>query len=257
MLVIGAAIRASSPPFKRFAEGISALHLRGPAPECDKTSRKVAAMLYAPPHFLPADHAVAHEAVRRQPFASLVSETADGPFASHLPMLIDAEGGPNGRLVGHIARANPHWKCARPDRPALAIFSGPGAYVSPGWYPSKTRDGKAVPTWNYTVVQARGPLRWIDDPVALRDIVERLTDRFEAGRKERWRLSDAPDSYIAAMLRGIIGVEMTIEDLVFKQKLSQNRTVEDQAGVIAGLGSETDEAAQAVASLMSTAPLRA
>lgn len=213
-------------------------------------------MLYAPPHFSSDDRAAALAALHHQPFASLVSETADGPFASHLPMLFTAGDGSHDRLIGHIARANPHWKLATAGRPALAIFSGPGAYVSPGWYPSKKHDGKAVPTWNYTVVQARGPVRWIDDPVELRAIVSRLTDRFEADRPERWQLSDAPDGYIAAMLRGIIGIEMTITDLIFKRKLSQNRTVEDQAGVVAGLGAEQDAGGHALATLMDKSQAR-
>lgn len=207
-------------------------------------------MLYAPPHFTTEDRAAALAALDRQPFASLVSETADGPFASHLPMLFDAEGGGHGRLIGHIARANPHWKLALPDRPALAIFLGPDAYVSPSWYPSKTAEGKAVPTWNYTVVQVRGRLTWIEDPGALRAIVQRLTDRFEAGRPERWQLSDAPESYITAMLRGIVGLSLGIDEIIFKQKLSQNRTGEDRSGVITGLADEAGGRAAALRALM-------
>ncbi|HRJ69379.1 MAG TPA: FMN-binding negative transcriptional regulator, partial [Beijerinckiaceae bacterium] len=174
----------------------------------------------------------------------------DGPFASHLPMLFEPAGGPNGRLIGHVARANPHWKLALPGRPSLAIFSGPDAYVSPNWYPSKKVEGKAVPTWNYVVVQARGMLRWIDDAADLRRIVTVLTDRFEAQRPAPWQVSDAPESYIAAMLRGIVGVELVIDTLAFKQKLSQNRSTEDRDGVVAGLADDPEDAGKELRALM-------
>lgn len=207
-------------------------------------------MLYNPPHFRLDDIATARARMEAQPFAMLVTDSAEGPFASHLPLLFEPTPGPFGRLVGHIARANPHWKVADAGKPALAAFVGPHAYVSPNWYPSKKAEGKAVPTWNYSVVQARGSLRWFDDPAELRSVVERLTDRFEGGRPAPWTVSDAPESYIAAMLRGIVGVEMTITAIEAKDKLSQNRSEEDRAGVLAGLLQEPGPGAAGVLALM-------
>jgi len=123
---------------------------------------------------------------------------------------------------------------------ALAIFQGPHAYVSPAWYPSKQQHGKAVPTWNYAVVHVRGPLRIVEDPHGLRAIVERLTERHEAGRPDPWRVADAPPDYIELMLGKIVGIEMPIVKLVGKWKASQNRSASDRAGVIHGLATERD-----------------
>lgn len=207
-------------------------------------------MLYNPPHFRTEDLAAAQDRIDAQPFAMLVTAGPDGPFVSHLPLLLDRQAGGMGRLVGHVARANPHWKVAAEPQTALAVFSGPNSYVSPSWYPSKTAEGKAVPTWNYRVVQVKGRLSWFNDAEALRDVVTRLTDRFETGRADRWHVTDAPESYVTAMLRGIVGVSIEIEAIEAKDKLSQNRTVEDQDGVIAGLAGEEGAGAAAVAALM-------
>ena len=138
------------------------------------------------------------------------------------------------RLGGHVARANPLWREAD-GRRVLAIFHGAQAYVSPGWYPSKVRHGRMVPTWNYSLVQAHGRLRAIDDPAWLRAFLERLTARHESGRAVPWQVSDAPDDFIAATMRAIVGFEIEVDRLEGKFKLSQNRSGEDQAGVMAGL----------------------
>jgi transcriptional regulator len=134
-----------------------------------------------------------------------------------------------GVLRGHVARANTVWKAD--DGAALAIFLGPHAYVSPSWYPSKAATGKAVPTWNYITVHARGAIRWIQDGDWLRNHVTALSDTHEAGRAEPWKVGDAPASYIDGLLRAIVGFELTIEKLEGKYKLSQNRDVADREGV--------------------------
>jgi len=168
---------------------------------------------------------VLHDAVRRIGFATLITQ---GLEANHLPMLFQ-----DGVLRGHVARANPVWKSGEGE--ALAIFLGPHAYVSPNWYPSKAETGKAVPTWNYITVHARGPIRWIQDADWLRANVTALSDTHEAGRPAPWKIGDAPASYIDGLLRAIVGFELRVEKLEGKYKLSQNRDAVDYAGARDGL----------------------
>jgi len=177
--------------------------------------------MYVPDHFREDRPDVLHEAVRRIGFATLVTKDLD---ANHLPMLLDGN-----VLRGHVARANPVWK--QGDGTALAIFLGPHAYVSPNWYPSKAETGKAVPTWNYITVHARGIIRWIQDGEWLRANVTALAQAHEAGQPAPWQVSDAPASYVDSLLRAIVGFELTIETLQGKYKLSQNRDAADRAGV--------------------------
>ncbi len=177
--------------------------------------------MYVPDHFREDRPEVLHEAMRRIGFATLVTHDLD---ANHLPMLLEGN-----VLVGHVARANPVWKAG--EGAALAIFLGPHAYVSPNWYPSKAETGKAVPTWNYITVHARGTIRWVQDPDWLRAHVTALSQAHESGRAEPWTVSDAPAGYIDTMLRGIVGFELAIETLEGKYKLSQNRDAADRAGV--------------------------
>jgi len=177
--------------------------------------------MYVPDHFREDRPEVLADAVRRIGFATLVTT---GLEANHLPMLL---GG--GVLRGHVARANPVWK--QGDGAALAIFLGAHAYVSPGCYPSKALTGKAVPTWNYITVHARGAIRWIQDSGWLRSHVTALSDAHEEKRAEPWKVGDAPASYIDSLLRAIVGFELTIQTLEGKYKLSQNRDAADRDGV--------------------------
>ncbi len=180
--------------------------------------------MYTPDHFREDRPEVLRDAVWQIAFATLITRDLD---ANHLPMLLEG-----GTLRGHVARANPVWK--QGDGDALAIFLGPHAYVSPGWYPSKAETGKAVPTWNYITVHARGRIRWIQDADWLRAHVGALSDSHEAGRDAPWAAADAPESYLATMLRAIVGFELTIETLEGKWKLSQNRDAADRDGVREG-----------------------
>lgn len=182
--------------------------------------------MYIPDHFREARREVLHDTMRQIGFATLVTQGLD---ANHLPMLLDAPVHGSAVLRGHVARANTVWKSGEGE--ALAIFLGPHAYVSPGWYPSKTETGKAVPTWNYTTVQARGPIRWIQDAGWLRAHVTALSQAHESPRPEPWTIDEAPESYIAAMLRGIVGFELEIAQLDGKYKLSQNRDTADREAV--------------------------
>lgn len=163
--------------------------------------------------------------------AQLITVGADGlPDATFLPVLWEGD-----RLVGHVARANPHWRRIVTDSPALAIVTGPDAYVSPRWYATKAEHGKVVPTWNYSVVHLRGRILVHDDPDWVRALVTRLTDRHEQPREEPWHVTDAPEDYVTKSLRAIVGVELVVEQVEAKAKLSQNRSDEDRAGVAAGL----------------------
>ncbi|HVE23738.1 MAG TPA: FMN-binding negative transcriptional regulator [Acidocella sp.] len=198
--------------------------------------------MYIPPAFAENDPAELHAIMRTASLPILVSPTAEGLIATHLPLSFQAPD----RIVGHFARANPHWRNFTPDADSLAIFTAMDGYVSPSWYPTKAETGKVVPTWNYTAVHATGRLEIIEDPEALREIVTSLTDRFEAGREKPWAVSDAPPDYVAAMLKGIVGVVLHVTKLEGKSKLSQNKSRADQEGVAAGAATENPALAEAM-----------
>ena len=175
--------------------------------------------------------------------AQLVTVGEDGvPDATFLPVLWEGV-----RLVGHLARANGHWRRIVDGSPALAVVTGPDTYVSPGWYATKAEHGRVVPTWNYSVVHLRGAVAVHDDPTWVRDLVTRLTERHERGRAEPWAVTDAPDDYVAKFLRPIVGVELTVSSVEAKAKLSQNRSDEDRAGVAAGLVADGRDPSRLVA----------
>ena len=206
--------------------------------------------MYLPNHFEESRVDVMHALAREHPLATLVTLGAGGLNANHVPLEVDPEPAPLGTLRGHVARANPVWRELTAGVEALAIFQGPSTYVSPAWYATKRETGKVVPTYNYAVVHAYGPLRIVEDAAWLRGLVERLTRRFEAGRAEPWQVSDAPAGFIDAQLRAIVGIEISVSRLLGKWKLSQNRSAADRAGVMAGLGASADPAATAVARMM-------
>lgn len=185
------------------------------------------------------------------PLAALVTSSSEGLIATHLPLLVDRTRGSLGTLAGHVARANPQQRQAREGDEALVIFSAHDAYITPAFYPTKARDGKVVPTWNYVAVHAYGALRFVSDPTALRRHLEALTSRHEASREQPWSVSDAPDDYIARMMGAIVGVEIEITRLEGKWKMSQNRADADIAGVIRGLGASSSPEDQAVAAIVS------
>ena len=152
-------------------------------------------------------------------------------------MLFDPEDGPYGTLRGHVARGNPQWRDVGREADGLAIFDGPDAYVSPAWYAEKRLTGKVVPTWNYITVQAQGRLTVRHEPEWLLPHVRRLVDRHEQQRPDPWSLDDAPAGYIESQARAIVGLEIRIDRLEAKRKLSQNRSDADITGTIVGLGS--------------------
>jgi len=191
--------------------------------------------MFIPAHFEETRLEVLHDLVRRHPLATVVTLDPEGLNANHIPLELDPAPLPFGTLRGHVSRANPMWRNFSSDLDALVIFQGPEIYITPSWYQTKQDSGKVVPTWNYAVVHAYGPLRIIEDPDWLRSLVERLTDHNEAQRCEPWAVADAPGDYIEGQLRGIVGIEVAIARLLGKWKVSQNRPEADRKGVATGL----------------------
>jgi transcriptional regulator len=191
--------------------------------------------MYLQDHFRVEDVPQMHALMRARPFATLVSAGSAGLFASHLPTVLKDDG-PYGVIECHLARANPHCKDLAEGNEALMIFQGPDGYITPGWYPSKVQHGKVVPTWNFAVVHTYGRPEVMQDKDWLRRHVGELTAQQEKDEATPWALSDAPDSYIEAMLRGIVGFRFAITRLEGKWKMSQNREMQDRAGVVKGLG---------------------
>lgn len=196
--------------------------------------------MYIPDHFRPTAIDVA-ELLANLAAADLVSATADGLLATMLPLIHEAPGssedaGEHGRLLGHLARNNRQWRAAVIGE-VMVIVRGPDAYISPAWYATKGEHGRVVPTWNYVTAHIHGRLIVHDDPAWVEANVRALTDRHEAARAEPWAVDDAPRPYIEGQLRAIVGIEIAISRIEAKFKLSQNRSVEDVDGAIAGLES--------------------
>lgn len=191
--------------------------------------------MYRPPHFREDRLDVLHAAMRTHPLATLVTHGPEGLTANHIPFLIE-DGGEWGVLRAHLARANGQLEQLRAGGEALAVFQGPQAYVSPSWYATKAETHKVVPTWNYVAVHCWGAPRVIEDAEWLRDQIGRLTRAQEEGRAEPWAVEDAPADYVAAQIRGIVGLEIPIARIEGKWKASQNRSDADRAGVADGLG---------------------
>ena len=196
--------------------------------------------MYIPPYFKEARIEVLHGLIRAQKLAAVVTSGPKGMIASHIPLVLDPNPAPFGTLRGHLARANPQWRDFSPDIPALVIFSGPQSYISPSWYASKQEHGRVVPTWNYAVVHAYGHLALFEDKERLRRNVEDLTRMNEASFPEPWQVDDAPAEYVDGLLAAIIGIEIPIDRLEGKWKMSQNRPAADRTGVVEGLRSVAD-----------------
>ena len=206
--------------------------------------------MYTPSAFALDDLPALHQQMLDTRLAILVTDGAHGLQASHLPLLLDPNEGPNGTLYGHLARANPHWHDLQAGAEALVIFAGADAYVSPAFYPAKAEHGKVVPTWNYVAVHAYGKAEVFSDAERLLTLVSALTDRHESGRAQPWKVADAPTDYIDGMLKAIVGFALPIQRLEGKRKLSQNRSTADIAGVREGLAASPDPHDQALAHLM-------
>ena len=193
--------------------------------------------MYQPPHFREERPEVLTALIRAHPLGLLISAGGeDGPVANPIPFLFDdapEDGGPP-RLLAHLSRANAQWR-EIDGAPVLVVFQGADAYITPSWYETKRETGKVVPTWNYAIVQARGRARVFDDTAWLRAQVTALTARHEAAEARPWSLDDAPDAFIDAQLKGIVGLVVEITHLDGKWKVSQNRKESDRKGVVDGL----------------------
>jgi len=200
--------------------------------------------MYLPTVFAEKDAAFIADFVDRHPLATVVISGHDGLLVDHIPFIRDGELTVGHRLIAHAAKANSLWRALDTGAPAVLVFSGAGAYVSPSFYPSKQTTHEVVPTWNYVAIHIHGRLTCTRDDAETRAIVDRLTNKMEATRADPWKMSDAPAHYIDQMLQGVVGLVFQIEAIVAKTKASQNRLPEDRAGVLAGLTSseETSEA---------------
>lgn len=194
--------------------------------------------MYQPPHFREDDLATQHALIRAHPLGLLITAGTGGLMANPVPFLIEPDDAPLGMLRAHLARANPQWQAIRDGAEALIVFQGVNSYVTPSWYRTKAETGKVVPTWNYAVVQARGTARAIEEPAWLRAHVEALTARHEGGRTLPWKVGDAPEPFVAAQIKGIVGIEIAISAIEGKWKVSQNRPEADREGVVRGMTEE-------------------
>jgi transcriptional regulator len=198
--------------------------------------------MFVPDHFKLGGVAEQHALMRAYPFAALITMSDAGYEVTHLPTVLKSEG-ELGLVECHVSRANPHWRAMAKSGRGLLIYTGPQAYITPGWYPSKAAHGKVVPTWNYAVVHAHGTAEVVDDRDWLVRHVSELTDQQEAGTPTPWATSDAPGDFVAVLSRGIVGLRFAIERLEGKSKMSQNRELPDRDGVVSGLqarGSQED-----------------
>lgn len=200
--------------------------------------------MYSPAHFNESRPDILRDLMGQHPLATIVSDSGTGLVADHIPLLHEPGTGPHGRLIGHVAKANPLWR-APPEREHLVIFQGPSAYISPAWYATKAETGRVVPTWNYAVVHATATLTAFHDRPALLALLEKLTDRHERRQPKPWKVADAPADYVERMLESIVGIALQITKLEGKWKVSQNQPAANRRGVAAGLAAEGgDDAAQ-------------
>lgn len=208
--------------------------------------------MYRPPHFAVDDLDRQHDLMVRRPLGLLVTRGEAGLAANPIPFVLDRDRGPFGTLRCHVARANPVWRDFDTKGEVLVVFSDVDRYVTPSWYETKRETGKVVPTWNYATVHAHGRMTAIEDPAWLSAQIRALTDRHESDRPEPWAVSDAPEPFISAQMRGIVGLEIPISRLEGKWKVSQNRPEPDRTGVAEGMEAEGEDAAHRMAELVRT-----
>jgi Transcriptional regulator len=191
--------------------------------------------MYIPKHFGETNLDVMQALMSDYPLSTLVTLSADGLNANHIPLHWVDNGSDYGCLRGHVARANPMWTYVNQGFEVLAIFQSENAYISPSWYATKQQTGKVVPTWNYAAVHAYGTMRVIDDAAWIRKQLEAMTSHHELGFPEPWMVSDAPQDFTDILIEQIVGIEITITRLQGKWKVSQNQSSENQESVIEGL----------------------
>jgi transcriptional regulator len=213
-------------------------------------------MAYPSPAFREDRIEVLHAAIHDLHFGALITHPESGFATSYLPWELDATRGPHGTLVGHLARYNPQLRVPGEGIDALVLFQGPHAYVSPSWYPGKREDPRQVPTWDYLAVEARGTLVTFGDEARLYNLLTQLTDHNESDRAHRWRVTDAPDDYVRKEMRHIVGIELRIESLIGRYKLSQNRNAADREGARGALAIASTERERDLAAAIAAAQQR-
>lgn len=206
--------------------------------------------MYLPHYHQAKDAATLLNLIDEHPLGAWVCTGAQGLIANHIPFVLDRSRGAHGTLIGHVSRANGVWRDLRPTAPSVVMFQGPQAYITPAWYPGKTAHGEVVPTWDYVVAHAHGVARAIEDRDWLLAMLERLTETQESTRPTPWRVADAPTAYIDRLLGAIVGIEITIDRLEGKHKLSQDEALADRVGTVAGLRGEQRDEARALAGLV-------
>jgi transcriptional regulator len=188
--------------------------------------------------------------IAAHPLGAWVCHAHGQLIANHIPFVLDAKHGSHGRLLAHVSRANSVWRELIGGAPSVVMFMGPSAYITPSWYPGKHQHGKVVPTWNYVTVHAHGMARAMEDTCWILDVLNRLTDTQESQRTEPWKVSDAPSAYIDKMLRAVVGIEITIDRVEGRLKVSQDENEQDRRGTVEGLQHSTDASTQVLASLV-------
>jgi transcriptional regulator len=206
--------------------------------------------MYQPAHFREDRLEVQHQFIHSNPLGHLVTLGATGLIANPLPFFIMTAASPLGTLRGHLARANPQWQQLDCRQEALVIFQGVNSYITPSWYEAKQETGKVVPTWNYVAVHVYGKPRVIEDPDWIAAQVTELTHRQEAGRTKPWAVSDAPKAFIDAQIKAIVGIEIPIDRIEGKWKVSQNRPERDQKRVIEELRAADSDISRQMADLV-------
>ncbi|MGJ7542343.1 FMN-binding negative transcriptional regulator [Variovorax sp. LT1R16] len=209
--------------------------------------------MYLPKYHQFTDQEAVLALIEAHPLGAWVCHNEGELIANHVPFILDRSRGPHGTLMGHVSRANGVWRALTPPASSVVMFRGPQAYISPGWYPSKTEHGEVVPTWNYVVAHAHGVARAIEDPDWILGMLEQLTHAQESGRPKPWQVSDAPAHYVERMLRAIVGIEIPIERLEGKLKVSQDEALQDRIGTVAGLQAMPGDEARALAGLVEQA----
>lgn len=206
--------------------------------------------MYTPKYHALTDVAAMRAHIAEHPLGAWVCTAQSQLMSNHIPFVLDVQHGANGRLLGHVSRANPVWRELADGTPSVVMFIGPHSYITPSWYPGKHQHGKVVPTWNYVTVHAHGMARAIEDTEWIRDVINRLTDAQESRRDTPWKVSDAPSAYIDQMLRAVVGIEITIERLEGRLKVSQDEDEQDRLGTVEGLKRTSHAPAQILSDLV-------
>ena len=209
--------------------------------------------MYLPPYHAQPDTDALRALIDAHPLGAWVCQSSDGLVANHIPFLLDRSRGASGALLGHVSRGNTVWQQLQGDAQSVVLFQGPQSYITPTWYPSKIEHGKVVPTWNYAVAHVHGVARAIHDKDWLLELLTRLTAANEAAMPIPWKVADAPSDFIDRLMGAVVGIEIPIDRIVGKLKVSQDEAVQDRLGTVAGLTAQGTGNARAMAALVQQA----